>query len=217
MLAGFGGALEALRAADAMDSDEVHYWNNRMFVALGLEPLEPLPPGFKGGRTVFIDEGERPTPPPAPPIARFLELIPVVDGDRVVPYGGRLQILGIERYDSVVAVAWRMAPLPDAETKYADELRAHDRDTEGLPDHERESLRRMFLMQINRPTSFAFTLADDLGTEYLNTGGGTSGGRNEQTGRAQFMPAVPERASELTIRWDDLVFRVWIGDPNEAK
>jgi hypothetical protein len=100
MLAGFGGALEALRAADAMDSDEVHDWNNRMFVALGLEPLDPLPPGFKGERTIFIDEGERPTSPPAPPIARFLGLIPVVDGDRQVPYGGFLQILGIERYDA---------------------------------------------------------------------------------------------------------------------
>ena len=36
MLAGFGGAIEALRAADAMDPDEVHDWNNRMHVALGL-------------------------------------------------------------------------------------------------------------------------------------------------------------------------------------
>ena len=62
MLAGFGGAIEALRAADAMDADEVHDWNNRMHVALGLEPLDPLPPGFKGARAVFIGEGEPGTP-----------------------------------------------------------------------------------------------------------------------------------------------------------
>jgi len=217
MLAGFGGAIEALRAAEAMDSDEVHDWNNRMHVALGLEPLEPLPPGFTGGRAVFIGEGERPTRPPAPPIARFLGLIPVLDGDREVPYGGRLQILGIERYDSKAAVTWRMAPLPDAESKYAEELRAHDHDTEGLPDQERKMLRRRFQMQLNHPAGDALTLSDDLGTEYLKTGGGASGGGNEQTGRAQFMPAVPEGAAELTIRWDELVFRVQIGGPNEAK
>lgn len=217
MLAGFGGALEALRAADAIDSDEVHDWTNRMLVALGLEALDPPPPGFKGGRSVFIGEGERPTPPPAPPVARFVDLIPVVDGDRAVPHGGRLQIIGIERYDSKVAVAWRMAPLPDVESKYAEELRAHDRDTEGLPEDERTMMRHRFLMQLNRPAGQALTLSDDLGTEYRQTGGGAGGGGDEQTGRQQFVPAVPETASELTIRWDDLVFRVWIGDPKEAR
>jgi hypothetical protein len=215
MLAGFGGAIEALRAADAMDADEVHDWNNRMHVALGLEPLDSLPPGFKGARAVFIGEGEPPAPPPVAPIARFLELIPVADADRPVPYGGRLQILGIERYDSEVAVAWRMAPLPDAELQYADELRAHDRDTEGLPEHERTMMRRRFLHRLSRPASQTLTLSDDLGTEYRSTGGGSSGGGNEQTGRAQFMPGIPQAASMLTVYWDGLVFPVSINDPGE--
>jgi hypothetical protein len=213
MLVGFGGAIEALRAADAMDSDEVHEWNNRMHVALGLEPLDPLPPGFKGARAVFIGEGERPVTPPPTPIARFLELIPVKNADRSGPYGGRLQILGIERYDSKVAVAWRMAPLPDSETQYAGELRAHDRDTEGLPENERMMLRQRFLHKVNRPAGFKLTLADDLGTEYRSTGGGSSGGGDEQTGRAQFMPGIPQAASMLTVRWDDLDFGVSIGEP----
>jgi hypothetical protein len=216
MLGNFGGALEALRAVDAMDADEVHDWTNRMLVALGLEALDPLPSGFSGGRAVYIGEGERPTPPPVPPVARFLDLIPVVNGDREVPYGGRLQVLGIERYDSRVVVTWRMAPLPDPESKYAEELRAHDHDTEGLPDDERMMLRRRFLMQINRPGGHALTLSDDLGTEYFSTGGGASGGGNEQTGRAQFIPAAPDNVSELTVRFDDLVFRVLIGGPGQA-
>jgi hypothetical protein len=88
MLAGFGGAIEALRAADAMDADEVHDWNSRMHVALGLEPLEPLPPGFQGGRAVFIGEGEPPAPPPPVPVAKFLQLIPVENGDRAVRLEG---------------------------------------------------------------------------------------------------------------------------------
>jgi hypothetical protein len=210
MLAGFGGATEALRAADAMDADEAHDWNNRMFVALGLEPLDPLPPGFSGARTVLIGDGEALPRPPVVPVARFLELIPVADADREVPFGGRLQILGIERYDTKVAIAWRMAPLPNAEIQYADEIREHERDTEGLPDGERKMLRQRFLHQLDR-ARYNFSLSDDLGTEYHRTGGGSGGGRDEQTGRAQFVPGVPTGASLLTVRWDDLAFPVWIG------
>jgi len=217
MLAGFGGAIEALRAADAMDPDEVHDWNNRMHVALGLEPLDPLPPGFKGARMVLVGEDDRPPPRPTVPVARFLELIPVADADREVPFGGRLQILGIERYDSMGAVAWRMAPLPDTEIQYADELRDHERDTEGLPESERRMLRQRLLHQLNRATRYKFVVSDNLGTEYHDTGGGWSGGGNEQTGRVRFMPGIPKGASILTVRWDELTFHVPIRDPDEAE
>jgi hypothetical protein len=166
---------------------------------------------------VLVGEGDRPPPPPAVPVARFLELIPVVDADREVPYGGHLQILGIERYDSKVAIAWRMAPLPDVEIQYAHELRDHDRDTEGLPEGERRMMRQRFLHQLNLPARYKLTFSDDLGTEYQRTGGGSSGGGNEQTGRAQFMPGIPNAASMLTVRWDDLAFQVSISNPDEAK
>ena len=116
MLAGFGGAVEALVAAGAMSSEEVSDWRNRMHVTLGLEPLEPREPsapGYQRGRAIYVGEGERPPRPaaPAPPVSQFLELIPVKDADQPVPFGGRVQILGIERYDSKVAVAWRLAPI----------------------------------------------------------------------------------------------------------
>ena len=216
MLAGFGGATEALRAAEVMDPDEVHDWTGRMHVALGLEPLDPAPEGFRGARAVYIGDGEPPAPPPTPPVARFVELIPVRGADREIPYGGRLQILGIERYDSMVAVAWRMAPLPDVEAQYADELAGHDRDTEGLPEGERELLRRRFLHRLSRPTGYELGLTDDLGTEYRHTGGGSGGGGNEQIGRAQFMPAIPEGASKLVVQWGDLAFDVSMSGPDEA-
>ena len=90
-----------------MSSEEVSDWNTRMHVALGLEPIEPLappPPGHQHGRAIYIGEGERPPRQPAPPLSRFLELIPVKEADQPVPFGGRVQILGIERYDSKVAV-----------------------------------------------------------------------------------------------------------------
>jgi hypothetical protein len=207
MLAGFGGAIEALRAADAIDADEVHDWNSRMHVALGLAPLEPSPPGFKGARAVFIGEGEPPAPPPDPPVAQFLGLLPVSDADRPIPYGGRLQILGVERYDTAVSVAWRFAPLPDAELQYADELLAHDRDTEGLPEEERTMMRQHFLHRLDRPAQ-KLALTDDLATDYQYAGGSASGGGNEQTGRARFFPGIPHEAATLTVHWDELAFPV---------
>ena len=215
-LGGFGAAIEALQAAEAMDADEALDWNNRMFVVLGLEPLDPLPPGSLGARAVFVGTGGPPPHPPAPrpvtPVARFLELLPVREADRPVPFGGRLQILGVERYDSEVAVAWRMAPLPDDERRYADELRAHERDTEGLPEQDRMMLRHRFLHGLSDPPGSAFALSDDVGTEYRSVGGGSGGGGNEQTGRARFMPGIPPTASVLTVRWAELEFEVPLDD-----
>jgi len=210
MLAGFGGAMEALVAAGAMSSDEVSDWSNRMHVALGLEPLEPLPPPppvLHHGRTIYIGEGEPPPRPPAPPLARFLGLIPVSNPDQLVPFGGRVQILGIERYDSKAAVAWRLAPIPDPEIQFASELSDHERDTQGLPNAERQMMRRQFLQQLNGPGR-ELGLSDDVGTEYHRMGGRHSSNGQECTGRAQFAPAVPETASTLTIHWGDLRFPV---------
>jgi len=215
MLAGFGGAVEALRAADAMSADEAHDWNRPMHVALGLAPLDPPPPGFGGARAVFIGDGEPPAPPPAAPVARFLGLVAVPDADRPIPHGGRLQILGVERYDMAVTVVWRMAPLPDAELQFAGELHAHDRDTEGLPEDERTMMRRHFLRRLSR-TAPMLTLSDGLATVYRSTGGGSSGGGQEQTGRATFAPGIPDEAATLVIRWNDLEFPVPLRDSGES-
>jgi hypothetical protein len=210
MLAGFGGATEALVAAAAMSSAEVSDWNNRMHVALGLEPLAPLPaspPGFQRGRAIYIGEGEPPPRPPAPPLSRFLELIPVSNADQPIPFGGRVQIMGIERYDSKVAVAWRLAPTPDPEIQFASEISDHERDTQGLPDADRQMMRRQFLHRLNGPGR-EVGLSDDLGTKYHRTGGGAGGNGQEFTGRAEFVPAIPDAASTLAVHWGDLKFPV---------
>jgi hypothetical protein len=208
MLAGFGGAMEALRAAEMMSAAEVSDWSNRMHIALGLEPLEPLPPGVSA-RAVFIGEGERPPAPEPRPAARFLGLIPAQDADRPIPHGGRVQILGIERYDTKVAVAWRLAPLPDLESQFARELQDHERDTAGLPDSamERQMARRQFLSRMHRPGQ-ELSLTDNLGTDYHGGGGGSGGGRDERVGRSDFWPAIPSEATLLQVHWGDVVFDV---------
>ena len=111
VLGGFGGALEALRWAEVITARGAGRLANRVHVAVGLAPLDPLPPrstignsGSAGGRAIYIGEGEPPPRPVPPPIARFLGLIPVEEADRAIPFGGRVQIIGIERYDTKVVV-----------------------------------------------------------------------------------------------------------------
>ena len=135
----FSAALEALRAVNTISDEESHDWSNRMLVALGHEPLAPLPQRFAGPRRVSFQTEE-----PPPPVPRFLGLIPVTEPDRPLPSGGRLQILGIERYETKVVVVWRVAPLPDFESMYADEFAALDQDIEGLSELERRTIRERF-------------------------------------------------------------------------
>ncbi|TMD91320.1 MAG: hypothetical protein E6I76_19090 [Chloroflexi bacterium] len=56
-------------------------------------------------------------------------------------FGGRLRIVGVEEYDTEMAVHWRMAPLPDVDAALPEEAEAGDRDTQGLPEDERDRIR----------------------------------------------------------------------------
>ena len=197
----FGATLEALRAVDAVSPEEVHDWNNRMLVALGREPLEPLPSGFTGARAVFLGDGQAPAPMAPPLAARFLRLVPVQVPAVSIGFGGQFQVLGVELYDTRMAVAWRLAPLPDPERQHESEAAAHDRDSAGLPDAERTMLRHRFFRQLEMRQQL-LQVADDVGTEYQHIGGGSGGGGDERVGRAQFVPAVPDTAAKLTVRWD---------------
>jgi hypothetical protein len=51
-------------------------------------------------------------------------------------------------------------------------------------------------------------LSDDIGTTYRYCGGGHSGGSHEKVGRSNFVPAIPEFATVLTVHWGDLEFPV---------
>jgi hypothetical protein len=215
MLGGFGGALEALQWAGVISTDEQADWSNRMQVAVGVPPRAPIPPRTNTansvsatGRAIYIGEGEPPPRPAPPPLARFLGLMPVEAPDQALPFGGRVQILGLERYDTKVVVVWRIAPLPDPEKQFASELAAEELDSQGLPDAERQMMRHQHLSRLHARGGEKVSLSDDLNTEYHNRGGGSGGSGAERVGRSEFMPAMPEVAAQLTVHWNDLAFMV---------
>jgi hypothetical protein len=137
-----------------------------------------------------------------------LALIPVSEPDRPLPFGGRVQILGIERYDTKVTVAWRLAPLPNLEGQFEEQLALLERDIEGLPEGERQKRRLIFRQRLNRPGIEDLRLSDDIGTEYTRAGGNSGGGNDERVGRSQFRPGTPNHAGRLTVHWGDLAFEV---------
>jgi hypothetical protein len=180
-----------------------------MLVALGEEPLEPLPdiPGVHRARMISFGGKSSPRPPDPPPESRFIGLVPVSEPDRPLDYGGRIQVLGVELYSDKLTVNWRLSPLPDYEAVFATELAEQEPDLEGLPEDYRRILRDKLIHRLQMQRRF-MTLADDLGTQYLSMGGGSSGGGNERRGQTDFRPAVPENARKLNVRWDDMEFEV---------
>jgi hypothetical protein len=138
-------------------------------------------------------------------------LIPVDTPDQPLPFGGRAQILGLERYDTKAVVVWRIAPLPDPERQFADELAAAELDSEGLPDAERRMMRQRHLSRLQARGGERLTLSDEVHTEYHDRGGGSGGGEAERVGRSEFMPAIPATATQLTVRWNGLAFPVVLG------
>ena len=198
----FSGGLNALRGTNAITAEEHDDWTNRMLVALGQEPMESLPdvgPNTAVMRAVAWSSDTAPMPPPpAPPVSRFLRVIPGPDVEVEVS-GGRARVLAIEMYDNSVAITWRLAPKPDFDPLHAFELAATERDTEGLPPRDRDRVRDIVRRGLERNHLQQIGLTDDVGTEYNAAGSGWSGGMNEMHGRATFWSAVPDGASELYV------------------
>jgi hypothetical protein len=208
-LARFGGALDALVAAGEITEEELRDWLNRMRVALG---MEPLPCGQSEGIVLRRSPGagprpELPAPPPPPPLhAKPLRVLPGPDAE-VDYFGGRLRITSAEDYGRQVCVHWRVAPLP-GESLFAEELAATDRDTEGLPDVERELLRNRLKGRLLLHRLSDFGLGDDVGTSYEQTGNDSRQGDEEWAGRACFTPAPPTEATRITVRWCGTTFDI---------
>ena len=206
----FNAALAALKGVGAISDEEMAEWTNRMLVALGEEPLEPLPPGM--GTTRWISFGGKGAtsavrPPDPPPESRFVALVPADEADRPLAYGGRIQILGVELYSDKFSVNWRLAPLPDPIALFAPELAEQEPDLDGLSDDFKKILRDKLIHRLQMQRR-SLSVADDVGTEFHSTGGGSGGGSNEQRGHTDFAPGVPAHATRLTVRWDDLEFAV---------
>ncbi len=211
-LISFNAALAALRGVGAVSAEETEDWTNRILIALGEEPLKPLPsvPGASTFR-VFAVGGKHdkrpPRPPDPPPTSRFLALVPVNEPDRPLDYGGRIQILGVELYSDKVAVNWRLAPLPDYDAVFATELAEQERDLEGLPEDYRKILRDKLIHQLQMRKRF-LRLTDNVGTAYHPMGVGSGGGSAEKRGHSDFAPAVPTEAQRLMVLWDKEEFDV---------
>ncbi len=175
------GALESLMGVGAITRDEALTWKELLTVSPGVAPPRFVP----------SDGTSKPPSSPAPRIfARFIELISANEPARVLPEVCSFQILGAERYDTRVAVMWRMHSVLDLES--TDELKN--------------------LTPFNAgPEITTFELSDDLGTIYRKRGGGASGGGGEMVGRMVFTPAPPDGATILTIGWEDLIFEVPLG------
>jgi hypothetical protein len=140
--------------------------------------------------------------------ARFLRMIPVDSPDQPLPFGGRIQILGVEMYDTCVSVAYRLAPLPNVESVIREVLSDHDKSTEHLPAEERKRLRTEFEFKMNRASEPGLTLTDDLGTPYRARSSHGGGGGNERVGRTQFFPAITPATTQLVANWGELEFPI---------
>jgi hypothetical protein len=205
---GFNSALGAFGAVGLVSPEEVRDWTNRMLVAIGEKPLQPLPPGTSGARLIWVGGKRPPRPPDPPPASVFLGLVPVNEPDRPLDYGGRVQILGVELYSDKVSVNWRLAPEPDYEAVFADELAEQEADLEELPEDQRKHVRNRLIHRLQMQRRF-LALSDDVDTEYHGRGGGSSGGGGEKRGHTEFTPGVPAEATRLTVTWDhDMQFGV---------
>jgi hypothetical protein len=207
LVAGFSGSLGALRYVDELTDDEEREWRNRMFEAVGIEPPQPAQPGIL--RAIFVgDPSRRPSPAPrSGEPARFVRSVAGPDREYDL-LGGRLRVIAVDIYDSALTVRWRVAPEPDIAAVFPAEEGQLLRDIQGTEEWASVELRRKAHERLRMRRLYRFTLTDDVGTQYVNSGGGSSGRPNEMTGEARFSPSPPSSASELTLGWLDLSIAV---------
>jgi hypothetical protein len=198
MLARFGGVLEAFRYLGAMTDKEVRDWNDRMLVAVGIEPPPPARPGTASA--IWIGPGEPPSLEAEPTPARFVSQVAGPDREFVV-LGLRLRVIAVELYSDSLAVRWRTTGSPDLQTAFPDETDAFERDIEGLEDWAAAELRAHADGHLRAMRLYRFELDDDVGTNYHHHSGGSSGRPLEMTGEARFAPAPPTSATRLILRW----------------
>ena len=191
---GFSGQLTALRYVNELTADEETDWADRMRLALGMT----------ANRIVLrVARDSQALPPTRPqmsrgPFAQFVRSIPGPDTEYEL-YGGRLRIVAVEVYDTMVNVRWRAAPEPDVSAVFAEEADQLAHDVEGTDAWAAEELKRKAEKRLRMFRLYDFGLTDDLGTAYHSKGGGRGSHGIGTTGEANFAPAPPANASLLTI------------------
>lgn len=135
-----------------------------------------------------------------PSVPQFDRLI--VGGEPMaVHFGGAFHVLSIELYDRLVAVNWRLAPLPDVRTSYPRELAQHVDDSLEFSESERKGLRTQFENMLRTTRCFDIGLHDDRDQQYRVIGGSASGTTTERIGRTRFEPTVGEDVSQLFVEF----------------
>jgi hypothetical protein len=197
-LSGFAGILAGFRYLGAVTQDEEQVWYHRMLVALGYELPDPAPPGVS--RAMYVgDPAKRPPSPQHRSVPIFIRSQPGPDQEFEI-HGGKLRVIAIEFYDSVVAIRWRVSPQPDVASVFPDEIAALENDLIGLEEWAAEDLRRKGRQELGMMRIYRFGLRDDLGTSYVQMGSSHGGGPGAMKGEAEFQKPPPE-ASLLVFSW----------------
>lgn len=149
----------------------------------------------EGATSAMAAARTQPVPGPGP--ARFVRLVPGPNVEHEVP-GARLRLLGLEIYDSRMALLWRLCSLNDGPLQL-ESSREVEIDTDGLPERDRNRLSSRARGRIPLYLAEWFQCSDDVGTAYRVVAGGASGSDQELTGRSVIEPAAPSSASTLTI------------------
>ncbi len=204
-----GGALEAFRVSTALTDAEFMDWGRRTGEAAGLIlPPPDAPPGLYAGS--FTEDPPKPGVPPSPPpvatpppvewdlYARFVRMLPGPDEELVIA-GGLFRVIGLVLYDKRMRFHWRIAPPHDVDQRYADDARAHGRDTEGLPEAEREPCRRRWRGHHRGRIWHELSVTDDVGTSYQHVGGGSGEFEDDILCNQVVTSAPPPEATVVTV------------------
>ncbi|MGI0130166.1 MAG: hypothetical protein ACREEC_08475, partial [Thermoplasmata archaeon] len=208
VIAHFSGALHAFRVVGAVSDEEVSDWMGRALEAAG------GPPSIVGRASITLESGQvvgrvgppRGAVPPPEDLPRFLRLVPAPNEEYEF-YGGHLRIVGVELYETEMAVHWRMAPLPDVDAALPEDAEAAELDTLGLPEDERQRF-RLKRQRDNWKLLKHFLVTDDAGHRYRSSGGGASGSLDVLVGRLILTPGLQEDATALVIDALGLVITV---------
>lgn len=187
----FMAALEAFLATDAVSLAEANDFQNRMLAVLGHDQVH-LDANAAGLPYVWLGEHSPWSESSHPNLIEVTE----VDGPDVeTPWGGRFRVRRLERYNDRAVVHWSLDGW-DSRERFAAAMEDHARDTEGLAESVRASLRDEVQPYLGR-SMHHFRLVDDVGTPYLPKHQTIGGGEGEST----YLPGVPSFATRLFIEW----------------